>query len=67
MKFYLKKFDYGKHKFDFVLLKRKKNISCEFKKDIKELILNRESYNDFFNNGKKMNILNLKKKKIFYI
>jgi hypothetical protein len=65
MKFYLKKFDYGKHKFDFVLLKRKKNISCEFKKDIKELILNRESYNDFFNNGKKMNILNLKKKENF--
>ena len=59
----LKKLEYNYKKLHFgLLLDRKKHSSCEFKKDIKGLLLNRESYNHFFHNTNKLKIKNLKKK-----
>ena len=62
----LKKKDYNYNKLHIgLLLKRQKNPSCEFKKDIKGLLLNRESYNELFHKVKKLKIQNLKKKEDF--
>ena len=56
----LKKLEYNYKKLHFgLLLDRKKHSSCEFKKDIKGLLLNRESYNHFFFFFFKLKIKNL--------